>query len=60
MGPNQLIVGVTVAPSDAAADHAAWWLDRCGRCLEGEVAQRLELGFDPFNDRLVCRADHDR
>jgi hypothetical protein len=51
-----LVVGVVVAPDDVAADHAGLLVVVVG-AVEGEVAQRGELGFDPVNQEAPtgCR-----
>ena len=42
------VVCVAVAPDDVAADHRCLFTMRgVVGAVEGEVAQRLELGFDP-------------
>ena len=47
-GAQALVVGVAVSPDDVAADHAALFLvGGVVGAVEGEVAQCLELGFDP-------------
>lgn len=51
-----VVVGVAVAPGDVAADHRGL-LAMAGviRAVEGEVAQRGELGLDPVQPGGVER-----
>jgi hypothetical protein len=50
------VVCVAVPPDDVAADHAGLLaMGGVVGAVEGEVAQRLELGFDPVQPRRVGR-----
>ena len=47
-GTQAWVVGVAVAPGDVAADHPALlFVAVVVGAIEGEVAQRRELGLDP-------------